>query len=78
MNNVLMNSVTDYVTKLVISDKQINNIITLFVIVWKSMIYDDIRLCHFSMSSFFYVLFFIEIDDKQKKRGNHLPLFILM
>lgn len=32
MNNVLMNSVTDYVTKLVISDKQINNIITLFVI----------------------------------------------
>ena len=33
MNNVLMNSVTDYVTKLVICYKQINNIITLFIIV---------------------------------------------
>lgn len=47
-----MNSVTDYVTKLVICDKQINNIITLSVMTWKSMVYDDIRLCHFSMSSF--------------------------
>ena len=33
MNNVLMNYVTDYVTKLVICYNQLNNIIILFVIV---------------------------------------------
>lgn len=33
MNNVLMNSVTDYTAKLVICYKQINNIITLFIMV---------------------------------------------
>ncbi len=52
-----MNSVTDYVTKLVICDKQINNIITLSVTAWKSMVYGDIRLCHFFMSSFSCPLF---------------------
>ena len=63
-----MNSVTDYVTKLVICDKQINNIITLSVMTWKSVIYDDIRLYHFSCP-LFHVLFFIKIGDKQKREA---------
>lgn len=32
------------------------------------MIYGDIRLCHF-LCPLFYVLFFIEIDDKQKREA---------
>ena len=33
-----MNSVTDYTAKLVISDRLMNNIITLSVTAWKSMV----------------------------------------